>query len=182
MARATKQTWLDEGINILAELDASSLTIDLLTTRLNLTKGSFYHHFKSYDGFKTALLDYYEDASTLAIIRLTEENPDASPQHKLSRLLRISTSYPPGTEIAFRTWAMQDADVRVYQERIDTQRQQYVFDLFHAMGFDEGQSRLMARMFYAVLVGIEHMLPTTPMDEALAMFDEFRRLYSISSE
>lgn len=182
MARATQQTWLEEGAKILAQQGATSLTIDLLTTRLNLTKGSFYHHFKSYDGFKAALLDYYEDASTLAIIRLTEENPDASPQHKLSRLLQISTRYPPGTEVAFRTWALQDADVRVYQERIDTQRQQYVYDLFAAMGYEDGQARLMARMFYAVLVGIEHMLPLIAMDEALALFDEFRRLYNISSE
>lgn len=182
MARATKQTWLDEGISILATMGAASLTIDLLTTRLSLTKGSFYHHFKSYDGFKAALLDYYEDASTLAIIRLTEENPDATPQRKLSRLLRISTSYPSGTEIAFRTWAMQDADVRVYQERIDSQRQQYVYDLFHAMHFDEEQARLMARIFYAILVGAEHLLPMLAMNEALAMFDEFRRLYNISSE
>ncbi len=177
MPRATKQTWLDEALQILSEQGASELTIERLTQRLKLTKGSFYHHFKSYDGFKHNLLDHYEDISTLHIIRLTDE--EAMPQRKIVRLLKIATEYPPGTEVGFRNWALQDPDVRICQERIDAQRQTYVCDLFLAMGYSLANAQLMARIFYAILIGGEHMLPTLTLPDFMAMFHEFLRLYDI---
>jgi AcrR family transcriptional regulator len=179
MTRTTKSTWLDEALKILAEQGASFLTIETLTQRLNLTKGSFYHHFKSYEGFKTALLTYFEEVSTLHIIRLTNE--EDTPQKRLIRLLQLSTDYPPHTEVGFRAWAMQDAEVRAYQQRIDIQRHAYVRELFLEMGYADSQSALMSHVFYAILIGGEHMLPTPSMSDFKAMFDEFLRLYDIST-
>jgi AcrR family transcriptional regulator len=48
MTVTTSRDWLEEGMAILEDLGAEALTIETLTNRLGVTKGSFYHHFTSY--------------------------------------------------------------------------------------------------------------------------------------
>ena len=72
MARKSKRDWFIAAIYLLAEGGPSAITIDALCQQLQVTKGSFYHHFKNYDDFKLSFLHYYEEAGTLNIIeRLT---------------------------------------------------------------------------------------------------------------
>src|ERR1051326_1633880 len=72
MKHKTASDWLEEGLAILAESGAAQLTIDALIARLGVTKGSFYHHFASYQAYKEALLDYIEAKGTHQIIGRTE--------------------------------------------------------------------------------------------------------------
>ena len=77
MARLSKEEWLLQSFEVLAKVGMSGLTIDALTKHLGVTKGSFYHHFGNYQTFKIALLDYFEDAGTLNVIRITDEVENA---------------------------------------------------------------------------------------------------------
>jgi len=52
MALLTRRRWLEEGLALLEEAGAEALTIESLTSRLEVTKGSFYHHFTDYRTFK----------------------------------------------------------------------------------------------------------------------------------
>ena len=61
MERSTQTTWLVEGFTILKDTGAAGLTIKNLTTRLNKSKGSFYHHFKNRDDYSEKLLAYWEE-------------------------------------------------------------------------------------------------------------------------
>src|ERR1700738_4783190 len=119
MAVTVRRDWLEEGLAILEDLGAEALTIETLTNRLSVTKGSFYHHFKSYKGFKEQLLTFYEEQRTLQIIRMAER--ETSPQARLERIMR-ATLQPSYLEVAIRAWALQDVLVRDYQRRIDQRR------------------------------------------------------------
>ncbi len=46
MTTTTKRKWLEEGLSLLAE--SGALTIEKLTSRLGVTKGSFYHYFQHF--------------------------------------------------------------------------------------------------------------------------------------
>ncbi len=177
MTRKTKTDWLIEAFRVLTDKGFGGLTIDELTTRLGVTKGSFYHHFRDYEGFKIALLDFYEQEGTLQIIRLAEES--VSPQAKLQRLFDIVTREDLPLEVPIRVWAHSDGLVREYQARVDARRVDYIRGLCQQIGRDEGRALFIAQLVYAVLIGGEDMIPPLPPSALRQMFDEISEHYQL---
>src|SRR3569833_3332924 len=81
---AGKRGWLDAGLVLLAEQGAPSVTIERLSERLGLSKGSFYHHFKGMTGYRTALLEHFETERTIRFVEQAEaaENNHQSTKQK----------------------------------------------------------------------------------------------------
>lgn len=179
MSRKSKEDWLREGATVIAELGAAYLTIETLCTRLNVTKGSFYHHFKNYQDFKTALLIFWEQESTLRVIAAVERLDDSP---KLDQLLRIAGQFPDPLEKAFRAWAMQDSEVEQYQQRIDQQRMDYLKTLCLELTPHSEHAEILARMLYTMFVGSTQILPAVTSTEFQAMYQELKRLYLLEKE
>jgi len=151
MARKSKRDWLLEGVQMIAALGADHLTIDALTQRMGVTKGSFYHHFANYDAFIEAILAFWEEEGALNIIQHLEKLPTA--HERLVRLLDITTADPYAEEIAFRAWALQNPLVKVVQTRIDEERIGYVQSLCHEIIHDSERANRMAQLLYLTYVG-----------------------------
>lgn len=147
---ANKRDWLDEGLRLLAEQGAPALTIDRLADRLGLSKGSFYHHFKGGPGFRTALLAHFEAERTTRFIEETEKVPQAD---RLRALLDLVLAPGPGPELesAVRAWALQDAEAREVQERIDRTRSAYVTELCG--------DAAVGQALYLIVVGAGQVVP-----------------------
>ncbi len=181
MARKTQHDWLNMAVQVLGETGFKGLTIDVLTRRLGVTKGSFYHHFGSYQGFKTRFLKFYEEEGTLAIIETAEEA--GTPQEKLLRLFEVivSSSSAASTrpEVALRAWALQDDSVRQVQQRVDEQRINYVRALLCQMMGNEQKALTAARLLYAILVGAEQMHPPITGVDLQELSDEILRFYGV---
>ena len=156
MALTTKRKWLVEGLDILEEVGAEGLTIEALTSRLDVTKGSFYHHFKNYQDFKESLLVFWEEEGTLQTIQLAEK--EASPPEKLARVMQ-ATLKPSRLEVALRAWALQDELVRDHQQRIDQRRLAYLEELAYANTGDRLYAQQIAKVFYSIYVGSQHIIP-----------------------
>jgi AcrR family transcriptional regulator len=78
-----------------------------------LTKGAFYHHFGSVPKFRMALLDWYEQRRTGAVIEAVEAAGSLGPRDRLLRILDealkdIDDAAGPDLEVAIRAWANQD--------------------------------------------------------------------------
>lgn len=177
MTRLNKRDWLLAGLHLLAEHGATTLTIETLTTALAVTKGSFYHHFKSFADYKTSLLGFFEHESTLNVIEQIEQ--EASAATRLARLFEVAASNLPTLEIAVRAWARQDAEARAVQARIDARRMQYVYALCLELVADPAQAQRMSQLAYVILIGSTQLEPPLPPATCRALFDEFRRLYQI---
>lgn len=179
MTRKTQRDWLNTAVHLLAETGFTGLTIDALTQRMGLTKGSFYHHFGSYQGFKTHFLQFYEEEGTLAVIERAEEA--GTPQEKLRRLFEIVVTFSEllRPEVALRAWALQDEEVRQVQQRVDERRIGYVQALLNQIMEDEAQALTAARLLYAVLVGAEQMQPPVTGADLQTLFDEILRFYGV---
>lgn len=180
MARKSKREWLKDALMILAEVGAQDLTIDLLTERLGVTKGSFYHHFGSISGFKEALLDFFEAEGTLQIIQLTEQ--EASSQEKLQRLFDITASFPTKVEVAVRAWALQDALVREYQQRIDLRRMDYLRDLFFDLTGDEALASQRAQLLYVIYIGSQQVMPPIHGEDLIRHYTELINMFTHKGE
>jgi AcrR family transcriptional regulator len=82
-----RDDWLDEGLRLVASPCAPALTLDRICERMALTKGAFYHHFGSVPKFRMALLDWYEQRRTGAVIEAVEAAGSLGPRDRLLRLL-----------------------------------------------------------------------------------------------
>lgn len=172
MERKTKKNWFGEALKVLAESGASALTVEVLTTRLGVTKGSFYHHFENFGDFKTKLLQFYEEESTHRVIKIVEEA--GPPDEKLQKLLDITTQPRSEVEVALRAWALQDAEARTYQARMDLQRMDYLQELCQATGQSEIDALVTARLLYTIYVGSQQVIPPIEDEDRRQLYRQVR--------
>ena len=177
VAMVTRTEWLDAGLDLLADEGARAVTIERLTGKLGVTKGSYYHHFKSAAGYRTALLEYFEAQFTTRLIDAVEREPDAEPAAKLQHLLSLVLSDPDNAalEIAVRAWALQDPEVRAAQERVDRARTAYLKELCRGLKVDVDPDRF-AQLLYLILIGAEQVLPPIAKGELREIYDLTLRL------
>jgi len=175
MVGTHKRDWLEKGKALLEEWGAEALTIEMLTKQLHVTKGSFYHHFLNSQDFKEQLLAAYEEERTHQVIRVAEK--ETSPQARLERIIQI-TLQPSQLEVAIRAWALQDASVKEYQQRIDQQRLTYLEALIFAIVEDHSQAARMAQIFYSIYVGSQHILPPIQGDNLAYLYQDALPLLS----
>jgi len=178
MALLTRRRWLQEGLALLEEAGAEALTIESLTNRLGVTKGSFYHHFANYQDFKERLLEFWEEEGTLRIIQWAEQ--EASPPEKLARVLQASLQ-PSRLDVALRAWALQDEQVRVHQQRIDQLRLAYLEEVAYAQTADRLSARQLARVFYSLYVGSQHLIPPIQGEDLRALYQLAQRCFEKES-
>ncbi|TDD62994.1 TetR/AcrR family transcriptional regulator [Kribbella antibiotica] len=159
----TRTEWLEAGLDLLADEGAPAVTIERLTGTLGVTKGSYYHHFKGAAGYRTALLEHFEAKFTTRLIDTVEAEPAGD--NKLLHLLRLVLADPASArlEIAVRAWALQDAEVRAAQTRVDEARTKYLKALCAELELDVNPDRF-AELLYLILIGAEQVLPTMPSD------------------
>ena len=178
MGRHIQRDWLVEGMDMLANAGSMSITIERLCSRLAVTKGSFYHHFTDMDAYKTALLQFIEEEATLAVI--TEVEVQAMPHLKLERLLQFTLQSVTTVEVGLRVWALQDAEVRLVQERIDARRVAYLETLCLDLVAEPNQAVLLARMLYTVYVGSHHQLPPLVGESLQALYRVCMHAFGLS--
>ncbi|MBN1119472.1 MAG: TetR/AcrR family transcriptional regulator [Anaerolineae bacterium] len=177
MVRKSKQDWLETAFNALSENGGDSPTIDQLTKRLGVTKGSFYHHFGSYQDFKEQLLDYWEETLTQGVVALTEGTDD--PREIFSRFIAALAQTDPGSEIAIRAWAIRDEDVRARVERVDAGRVEIVRRWLGDVSASDDQAYAFSRLMNTLLVGCYSVIPPIVGEDLVAFMQEFFALTGI---
>lgn len=174
MARLKREDWLEQGLSTLAENGVDALTIEAICQLMAVTKGSFYHHFQNRDAFLEAILTYWEDKFTKQFIEFSQEGLTA--QEKLERLhQRVIESY--GTyEVNIRAWAQVDPLAREFQERVDKQRLDFLFELQKEMYSNEKDALTMAQLQYVTLIGSTGIIPGLKAEDLENMYQLLARL------
>jgi AcrR family transcriptional regulator len=155
-----RQDWIKAGLAVLAESGVEAVRVEPLAKRMQVTKGSFYWHFKDRNDLLEAILAEWVEIDTQSIIEQVNQL-DADPKTKLLRLFELAIAdddLTPGLsdgsiENAIRAWATNDAKVAAVLEKVDRQRLNYTKDLFLAIGFSETEALVRARLAYYSLVG-----------------------------
>jgi AcrR family transcriptional regulator len=178
MVQKTKRDWWLAGITLLAAKGSQGLTIDALCQKMGVTKGSFYHHFKSYENYIKSLLDFYETEGTFDIIDQLKDLP--TPMEKLKGLIdmvvKASTDYLEYPEKSIRAWSNYDESVKEVVARVDKRRLDYLIHLCEDILSDKEKGLVMGRLAYAILIGSEHMEPNIHGIELQALFDAYQDL------
>jgi AcrR family transcriptional regulator len=172
-ASAPRARWLDEGLGLLATSGIGAVTIEALCGRLGLSKGSFYHHFKSMAGYKAALLERFEQLGTQAFIDLVESAQMPDGVGKLRRLIDavVADDRHDALEAQIRIWASQEDVAHECLERIDRRRVDFLQRQCRAIAGNTALADDVAQMIYLVLIGANHLVPPVLMADRARLWD-----------
>lgn len=162
MVTATRTNWLDEGLDVLARAGTPGLRIDGLARALQVTKGSFYHHFVDLADYRRALLGHFEERCTTRHIDANSQLTTLAPVDHILALadaVLADKQTHRGLEVQVRSWATQDDDARDTVARVDARRVAYLNELALAMLGDAKRAADLAATVYYLLIGSEHAVP-----------------------
>jgi AcrR family transcriptional regulator len=178
--RLTAQSYFREAFLILGDQGSEAMTIALLCERLDVTKGSFYHHFASMPGFVTELLNFWEREHSDRLIAISKAQPD--PALRISLLTDIAVGLPHGPEAAIRAWGRSNPEVAEVTARVDRRRERHVADAINALGVERGQARLLARISLNLLVGVQQREHQVDRKRLRQMYEEFTKLIYLEAD
>lgn len=168
MKRLTKEDWLGEGLKILQEFAQNKIRILYLCERLGVTRGSFYHHFKSIDEFISELLKKWENDNTLMLIEVSSQ--EVSGKEQLKKLGEMTMSSNKAVEVAIRSWSLYNSVVKEYLDKVDKIRLAYLVTIFKQAGLPQEVAEKRAQVDYALLVGMQHLFPDMSIEAMTELY------------
>jgi AcrR family transcriptional regulator len=99
---ATKQRILDAAKNLFLSKGYESTSISDILKAIDISKGAFYHHFKSKEELLDSLANALADEAMEEIIRIKNENIDA--MRKLNLIFSVSRQYKTANKRMVRVY------------------------------------------------------------------------------
>jgi len=166
-----RESWVLVAFDTLYEDGIDAVRIEPLAKKMNVTKGSFYWHFKNRTELHEALLSYWEKEMTQSVLDAANEF-HGSPKQRLINTLRDvigkeRTKYDP----AVRTWARNDTKVKKVVEYIDKIRLSFLHGLFVDIGFDKQEAEIRSRLMYYYIMGECTVTIKEPMAKRMKNLD-----------
>jgi AcrR family transcriptional regulator len=168
--RLTKSDWIEHGLRTLANGGANALKVGPMATKLKVSRGSFYWHFRDIADFRSQVLQSWQERMTDRVIRDLEA-AKAEPD-RLKHLMRRAFVTKRSLDRAIRSWAAEDKDVATIVASVDARRVAYIAKLLVAAGVESRRALPRAAfMYWAYLGQVIVMDPRHSSISALAMDD-----------
>jgi AcrR family transcriptional regulator len=151
--RLSADTWIEAGFLALMQGGVEALRVETLAKSLNVTKGSFYWHFKDRRHLFDEMLKWWEREATQQIIDRVEAMGGA-PDVRLRNLIELGTA-GEGDQLegAIRSWGAIDEAAKIFIQRVDQKRERYVTDMLRELGLPKETAAKRARILYLALIG-----------------------------
>ncbi|SFL35030.1 transcriptional regulator, TetR family [Bradyrhizobium sp. NFR13] len=149
--RLTRSAWLDHGLRILARQGVDALKVGALATGLNVSRGSFYWHFKDISDFRLQLLQRWQERTTDQVI----EGIDTSivGAARLTHLMKLAFNEDRSLDRAIRAMASTDADVAKMVASVDARRVGYMAKWLIEAGVESQRALPRAEFLYWAYIG-----------------------------
>jgi len=159
MKKVSRESWIQAGFQMLDQFGYTHLSAEKIARRLNVTRGSFYHHFRSRADFVDALLVRWRQDYTTEVI--AQARAEENPQRRLERYLSVAGRLQPGREVAIRAWAARDSNVRAVLEQTDASRLAFVRQLGRDLFPDAAEDALhrFAQVACLAFIGFQQTGP-----------------------
>ncbi|WP_289140449.1 TetR/AcrR family transcriptional regulator [uncultured Brevibacillus sp.] len=143
-----REDWVRTALTKLTEAGIESVRVEALAREMNISKGSFYHHFQDRQDLLDSMISYWEEHTTERII-----HPPDSTSQTLEQLLGELFSREQKLEAAMYAWAKQNAALRHRLIDIEKRRIEYVTALYQKNGVPKAEAKARAELAYLMYVG-----------------------------
>jgi AcrR family transcriptional regulator len=133
--RATREDWLKAALAALHEQGPEGLNIQALSRRLNISKTSFYWHFKDKAELVNSLIDFWSHEFT-EIITKNVKLQNCPPRQRLARAMEIIDEFDLGNyDLSFRIWALTEPRAAKAVRDANRLRLGFATNAFAELGF-----------------------------------------------
>ena len=153
--KVTRADWLNLARDVLVHEGVGELKILGLSTRLNVSRSSFYWYFEHRADLLAALLLEWEARSTQIISRHCAMPADDinGAVCNFFRCFVDPSLFDRGLDFGVRDWARRDEAVRHRIETADAVRLAAVQEMFARYGYPRAQADARARILYFMQIG-----------------------------
>ncbi len=154
--------WIKGGFRALTKGGPEAIKVEAIAREMEVSKGSFYWHFKDVGALKKAMLEHWAQLATYGTIEEIESKV-GSGRERLFALVRLATGSQKeqyggvDIEVAIRGWARFDENAAQMVKKIEMARLNFVGELFEQAGQSKEQSRQNARLLYGAMIGLEQL-------------------------
>lgn len=173
-----RDDWIAAARTTLIASGIERLKVELLAKTLNVTIGSFYHHFRTRDELLLALLEDWEVRNNDPIFAAVAKARDASlsPVGQFEALWNAwvyDGLYDPAYDGAVRAWSRGSAAVKERVKAVDERRIGLMQEIYADLGYDPERAFIRARVAYFHQIGYEAL----DISESLEERRKFSPLY-----
>lgn len=161
--RTPPSAWIEAALEAVATGGPEEIRIEVLATRLGVSKGGFYWHFKNRAALIESMLDHWEQSVVGDVIAEVEGSSD-DPRAKLRHLFQMAATAPEllPVELALRDWSRRDKEVAARLHRVDNQRMEYLRALFTPICADEDDAEARSTLVFSLFIGSNFILAEHP--------------------
>ena len=149
----SRDDWLEAALETMRSAGVDGVKVAPLASRLGVTTGSFYWHFKNRRELLDLVLDYWERAMTdsaVAEVDLFEGSPEDCILFLMQRVMEGDlASY----DLSIWQWAQSDDGARRVFQTALKKRLQFTSRLFREAGFSRRQAEDRAHMMVVYMMG-----------------------------
>ena len=155
------ESWLQEGLAVLADEGHARLRAASLAERLGVSRGSFYWHFQDLSAFHHALLRKWVESAVNRPLAAAEAAGGGSAAKTLGALIDIAFTSSPALERAVHAWAAVDDRAAKAVADVTQMRTAHLRRMLQATGFDAKAAEIRATVIYWAFLGryVEPKLP-----------------------
>ena len=173
--RLTREQWLARSLEILSDGGPGELRIDNITHKMNVSKGSFYWHFKNRADYIESLAKYWDHWSNDAVIKRVSAIK-SDPVSKMKALIETVIGGNLGAyDAAVQMLVHKEPQIAPIVTKGFMKRLGFLSTLFKQLGFKgeelESRTRLFVGYFILDAVLIDQETKKKRLEKALNMLE-----------
>ena len=171
--------WLAQALEIFVSEGIDAVRITRLAGDLGVTRGSFYWHFQNREDLIAALVSFWKDKNTAAIVdavAAAERLEDGI--FGFFETCVDAALFDPRLDLAIREWARRSRDVRALVDAEDAARIEALRRLFQRFDYAMPQALIRARVLYYSQIGFSALEVVEPLATRLGYTEAYYECFT----
>jgi len=175
----SRADWLRAACRILIGEGVEAVRITRLTEELNISRGSFYWHFKNRQDLLDNLVAHWREKNTTAIEQAVAELSELDLGIlSLFEAWTDPAAFDPGLDFALRDWARRDAALQAEVLEADRKRVAAVEAFYRRCNYPQPEAFIRARVIYFAQIGYFTLVSEEPMAQRMAYLESYYRSFT----
>jgi AcrR family transcriptional regulator len=154
--RVGRDDWTRAALDVIATNGVAGVKVESLAEQLDITKGSFYWHFRDRDELVAEAIELWYRLATAEVIERLDGITD--PEQRLRALFAESFGDVVNGPIdALLTGQVDDPVVGPMVRRVTNERLEFLTRTYRALGLPPRRALARARLAYAAYLGISQL-------------------------
>lgn len=149
----TPQAWIEAATGVLVDQGIDHVRVDVLAGQLQVTRGSFYWHFRDREDLLRRVLQAWREQATVQLTRRLE-GARSGPREQLRDAISLPLRGRAATRaarigLAIRAWARRDPMAQAAVDEADASRIAHHDSFFEALGFAPAEAQMRGFLLYS---------------------------------